>query len=225
MSASRQNYFSVGFRERRGRKPSIFGELTPPDEAQLRKVKGSLFADYVRMIRSQKHIAWRYILAVEDQRYLYERIRPDVWYPMAAFERLGNAILREIARGDLIQVRMWGRYQVDQQRQIYSSLVADGDPVETLCRFRVLRSTFFNFEALTVPLIHEDEAHMVIRYHMGNPAEEAASHQTMGFFERLLELSGANSVSARFIARSWAGDPETRLELQWLTVLTSPRQP
>lgn len=181
-----------------------------------RQVKGSLFADYVRMIRSQKQIAWDRILAAEDLRYLRERIVPDRWYPMATFERLGNAILREIARGDLIQVRMWGRYQVDQQRRIYPSLVADGDPVETLCRFRVLRSTFFNFEALTVALLHDDEAHMVIRYHMGNPAEEAAAHQTMGFFERLLELSGASTVSAKFLGRSWAGDAETKLELQWL---------
>jgi hypothetical protein len=197
--------------------------LSPNDVVSDRQVKGSLFADYVRMIRSQKQIAWDRILAAEDRRYLRERIGAEQWYPMATFERLGDAILREIARGDLIQVRMWGRYQVDQQRRIYTSLVADGDPVETLCRFRVLRSTLFNFEALTVPLLHDDEAHMVISYHMGNPAEEAAAHQTMGFFERLLELSGASTVSARFIARSWAGDAETRLELQWLMGLGAPR--
>jgi hypothetical protein len=38
----------------------------------------------------------------------------------------------------------------------------------------------------------------------------------MGFFERLLELSGASSISARFLRRSWAGDRETRIEMQWL---------
>jgi hypothetical protein len=169
------------------------------------------------MIRRQKSIAWNVVLAPEDQEYLHMRIRPDAWYPMATFERLGNAILREIAHGDLVLVRMWGRYQVDEHRRIYAALVADGDPVETLCRLRVLRSTFFDFEALTIPILHEDEAHVAIRYHMGKPAEEAAAYQTMGFIERLLELAGAATVSARFVARSWAGDPETRLELQWLT--------
>src|SRR5262249_25151876 len=144
------------------------------EERRLRNVKGSLFADYVRMIRRQKQVEWTRVLAPEDRRYLSERIRQDRWYPMAAFERLGNGILREIAHGDLVLVRMWGRYQVDEQRQMYTSLIAEGDPVETLFRFRVLRATFFDFEALTVPLIHEDEAHMIIRYHMGKSAEEAA---------------------------------------------------
>src|SRR5262249_53188550 len=176
------------------------------------------------MIRRQKQVEWTRVLAPEDRRYLSERIRQDRWYPMAAFERLGNAILREIAHGDLVLVRMWGRYQVDEQRQTYTSLIAEGDPVETLFRFRVLRATFFDFEALTVPLIHEDEAPMIIRYHMGKSAEEAASYQTMGFFERLLELSGATTVSAKFLSRSWAGDEETRLELQWLMGI-GPRRP
>src|SRR5262249_23874958 len=152
------------------------------------------------------------------------RIRQDRWYPMAAFERLGNAIPREIAHGDLVLVRLWGRYPGDEQRQMYTSLIAEGDPGEAVGRFPAVRATCFDFAALTVPPIHQEEAHMIIRYHMGKSAEEAASYQTMGFFERLLELSGATTVSAKFLSRSWAGDAETRLELQWLMGI-GPRRP
>jgi len=182
----------------------------------MRQVKGELFLDYVRMVRSHKEIAWNRLLAPEDLRYLDQRIDPQRWYPMATFERMGNAILAQVARNDLIQVRMWGRYQVDQLWAVHETLVAPWDPVETLCRFRVLRGTFFDFEAIRLPILHDDEAHILVNYYMGMPAEEAASHQTMGFFERLLELSGASSISARFVRRSWAGDPETRIEVQWL---------
>lgn len=181
----------------------------------MRNVKGVLFADYVRMIRSQKGVDWTRVLRAEDLRYLHTHIVPIDWYPMASFERLGNAILSHIAYGDLDGVRAWGRASVDQLRAAHPLLVAERDPVETLSRFRVLRSTFFDFEALTIPLLHGDEARIVISYHMGMPAEEAAAHQTIGFFERLLELSGASTVTSSFLERSWIGDRSTLVELQW----------
>ncbi len=50
---------------------------------------------------------------------------------------------------------------------------------------------------------------------MGPMAEEAASYQTMGFFERLLTVAGAQAVVTEFTQRSWAGDERTLLELSW----------
>jgi hypothetical protein len=52
---------------------------------------------------------------------------------------------------------------------------------------------------------------------MGAIAEEVASHQTMGFFEKLLELAGATDVYARFVQRSWKGDPRTLIALAWVS--------
>jgi hypothetical protein len=46
-------------------------------------------------------------------------------------------------------------------------------------------------------------------------AEEAASTQTLGFFERLVELAGGGAISARFTSRSWANDPRTLIEINW----------
>lgn len=106
---------------------------------------------------------------------------------------------------------------VDQLAAATPSLVAEGDPVDTMMRFRVQRATYFDFEALEIPTLTVDHAHVVIHYFMGPTAEEAASFQTMGFFERLLERAGATAISARFLERSWAGDPRTLLSLAWLT--------
>ncbi|MGZ3428814.1 MAG: hypothetical protein ACXVCV_19305 [Polyangia bacterium] len=180
-----------------------------------RLVKGVLFAEYARMIRSHKSFDWASQLAPEDLPYLSARIVPTGWYPMATFERLGNAILSFIARDDLQAVRMWGRFSADELRALQPELVVAGDPVETLQRFRVLRSTYFDFPALEIPMLLQDEAHVVIAYHMGARAEEAASFQTMGFFERQLELAGATNVTGRLVQRSWAGDARTLLDLSW----------
>lgn len=178
-------------------------------------VKGVLFADYVRMIRGKKDVDWSLQLERVDLDYLQQRIEPEHWYPMSTFERMGNAILREVAQSDLDAVRMWGRFQVEQLSAASPQLVAAGDPVETLMRFRVLRGTYFDFEALQIPTLTDEHAVITIAYGMGRTAEEAASHQTMGFFVRLLEVAGAEHVEADFTERSWKGDPRTALEISW----------
>ena len=186
-----------------------------------RNVKGVLFADYVRMLRGHKTVDWSRQLHSDDLPFLKSKIVATEWYPMVTFERMGNAILREVADNDLEAVRMWGRFSVDALRAASPQLVADGDPLETLMRFRVLRSTFFDFEALEIPSLSEGQADIVIHYHMGSIAEEAACYQTMGFFERLLDLGGATNIFVHFTSRSWNGDARTLLQVSWDL---SPRQ-
>jgi hypothetical protein len=178
-------------------------------------VRGVLFRDYIRMIRSAKWVDWSKELVPDDHAFLTEKIDPERWYPMDAFERMGNAILRSVAGSDLLAVRMFGRNSVGDLCATSPDLVAPGDPSETLMRMRVLRGTFFNFEALSIPTLLDDQAEIVIAYHMGKTAEEAASFQTMGVFERLLELASARDVQAEFLSRAWAGDARTLLELRW----------
>ena len=182
-----------------------------------RNVKGNLFADYVRMIRSHKGVDWSTVLQREDLFYLRTQIEPGDWYPMEVFERLGNAILLEVASNDVEAVRMWGRISVDQLSASSPNIIAKDDPVETMMRFRVQRATYFDFEALEIPTLVEGHAHVLIHYFMGAIAEQAASYQTMGFFERLLETAGATDIDARFGERSWKRDSRTLLELNWKT--------
>jgi hypothetical protein len=181
----------------------------------MRHVRGVLFVDYVRMLRSSKAVDWGLYLPAEDLHYLGMKIEPDVWYPMATFERMGNEILRTVGQGKLFVVQLWGRHSAGRLAVGNPQLVAPGDPNETLNRFHALRQTFFDFDALQVPILRDEEAQIVIRYHMGMPAEEAAAHQTMGFFEGLLALAGAVDITADFVARSWLGDAQTLVVLRW----------
>jgi hypothetical protein len=190
-----------------------------------RHVKGLLFTDYVRMIRGNKQVEWSRLLPPEDWALAQQRIEPNGWYPMASFERLGNAILASVAQGSVDAVRVWGRFSVDLLAAAQPSLLAVGDPIETINRFHVLRSSYFDFDALQVLSVSEGEAQVLIGYHMGPMAEEAAAHQTLGFFERLLEVAGAVDVFAQLAERSWAGDARTRLSLTWHAADEKPRRP
>jgi hypothetical protein len=181
----------------------------------MRQVRGLLFLDYVRMLRAQKDPRVAELLTTEDLAYLAMRIDPNAWYPMDSFERLGNAILAIVANNELFPVQLWGRYSASILHKANPLLLEPNAPVETLHRFRVFRQTFFDFDALEVPLMHDGEAHIVVRFHMGLPAEEAATYQTMGFFEGLLELAGAKDVRSTLAEKSWAGDPRTLLVIRW----------
>lgn len=181
----------------------------------MRQVRGVLFVDYVRMLRATKVPTLTQHLNDEELSYLTQAIDKTAWYPMTVFEKLGCAILAIVARGEMFPVRLWGRYSATQLHKQYPNLLAPNEPVETLNRFRVLRETFFDFPALSVPLLNDEAAQITIAYHMGNPAEEAASFQTMGFFEGLLELAGCKDIHADFRTRSWKGEGQTMLALQW----------
>ncbi|MHB8876841.1 MAG: hypothetical protein ACYC8T_24355 [Myxococcaceae bacterium] len=180
-----------------------------------RHVKGALFVDYVRMLRVCKDVDWSRHLTAEDLPYLSARVDPAGWYPMETFERMGLAILAVIAGGELERVREWGRSSIDWLNETQPQLVVRNDARETLMRFQVLRRALFDFGALEVSELSDNSARVQVSYRMGDIAEEAASLQTLGFFERLLELTGAGDVQASFTGRAWAGAPVTSLELRW----------
>ena len=167
------------------------------------------------MMRHHKHIDWAQHLAPVDMRFLAQQIEPNDWYPMETFERMGNAILSEVADNDVELVRAWGWASVEPLRRAFPMLVADGDPIESLARFRVMRATFFDFEAITLASLEGDEARIGIAYQMGARAEEAAAYQTMGFFEGVVQAAGVKSPRAAFSERSWTGDTRTLLVLAW----------
>jgi hypothetical protein len=167
------------------------------------------------MLRARGDVDWSKWLQPVDLGYLVQRIDSAAWYPMETFERMGLAILAEIAHGQLDAVRMFGRASVDWLSQTYSTLVAPGDARDTLMRFQVLRRSFFDYSALEIGSICDGEASILVSYEMGPRAEEAACWQTLGFLERLLEIAGANEVKASFASRAWTGDRVTTIELQW----------
>src|SRR6188472_3042481 len=121
-------------------------------------VKGILFLDYVRMLKAHKGVEWSSFLSPTDLPFLDQQIDITAWYPMETFERMGNAILRFVAGDQLKPVQIWGRFSAAQMRATTPMLLAAGDPVETLNRFKVMRETFFDFSALDVLMMHEGEA-------------------------------------------------------------------
>jgi hypothetical protein len=167
------------------------------------------------MIRSRKDVDWSKVLAPEDLRYLNERIVAENWYPMATFERFGLAILERLGGVTDHTVRLWGRLSAAQFAAREPRLVAAGNPIESLMRLRVMRNSMFDFPAFDIPHLSVGHAEVTIMYYMSAPAEEAACHQTAGFCEEVVSMTGAASVDGKFERRSWQGDEVTSFVLRW----------
>jgi hypothetical protein len=182
-----------------------------------RRVRGFLFVDYVRMVRGRKDVDWGKHLLDSDKACIAQPIDVSGWYPMETFESLGLAILHELAKGQQEGVRMWGRFQVQSALKEFPDLLAKGDPVETMRRFRVLSRAFFDYNAVDVVDIEDGSASVAVDYGMSDRAEETASTQSLGFFEGLLEAAGAKEVVGRFSARSCAGDDITVISVSWVS--------
>ncbi|MBW2262779.1 MAG: hypothetical protein JRG91_12460 [Deltaproteobacteria bacterium] len=180
-----------------------------------RHIKGIFFVDYVRMIKGRKDVDWTRHLGPGDLELLSQRIEPDAWYPLGAFERMGLAILQEIGGANMEVVYHWGRHYMDGLFEIHDTLIVKGDPMESLMRFHMLRKSFFDFDALELDGLMGTEVNLTILFGMSRVAEEASVNQTLGFFERLLELSGAEGVTHAFVQRSWEGAPSTIIHLTW----------
>ncbi len=178
-------------------------------------IKGTLFLDYVRMIKKRKNVDWSKYLTPEDFEIINQMILPSQWYPLESFQRMGVAVFHEIAQGDMETVREWGRRSMDELLKTYKNLGVKGDPHDTLEKFKILRSRFFDFEGLE--FVSRTEKSVSIRLDLAfeGVAEEAYAFQMTGSIERLLELSNAKNISRRFVKRAWEGDNETILEFSW----------
>ncbi|MEW5741962.1 MAG: response regulator [Myxococcota bacterium] len=180
-----------------------------------RHVRGILFVDYVRMVRRQLP-AWREVLSAADVAVVSQKVDAASWYPMADFERLGLAILEHVVRGERDAIRLWGRESVKSVLQFFPDLTVIGDPRESIMRFQTFLSALFDFPAITVEGVDDEDAAFRIAWGMSPLAEEAATWQAIGFFEELVTASGGMNVRTKLQSRSWIpGEPPTEFTLHW----------
>ncbi len=183
----------------------------------MSRVRGTIFVDYVRLIRSKKEVDWSRYLEPVDFDFLSQKITDEAWYPTSTFERYGLGILHGVAGSSLGMVRQWGCFQVDAMLRIHPGILETNNPCESLMRVAVHRKGFFDFEVLTIKEITDGHALFGLDYQMSDVAELAACMQTLGAFEELVRRAGGNDVNAQFTERAWEGADTTLLELTWVS--------
>jgi CheY-like chemotaxis protein len=188
-----------------------------------RRVRGVLYVDYVRMIRRQVP-SWHTALTPADAVLVAGRVDVDAWFPMADFERLGLVILDHVVRGETDSIRLWGRQQVQAILAYLPDLTSADDPRESVMRFQTFLSSLFSFPAVTLDSVDDAECVLTVNYGMGARAEEAATWQTVGFFEELASSAGGREATGRVLSQGWVpGAKPTSVTVGWTMGQPSPR--
>lgn len=179
------------------------------------KVKGTIFSEYIRMLKKRKDIDWGRHLTPEDLAYIEEPILPSSWYPFETYKRMGLAVFKEIAGDDPKLAWLWGRASVDGLLKIYKNLVRENDPAGTLKSFTIIRRQLTSFEWLEINEAGPNNVQMKFKLSLGKEADRAYAHHLGGMFERLIELAGGKAPRVEIVQKSWSGDPGTAYELSW----------
>lgn len=177
----------------------------------VRAVRGVLFIDYVKMLRSiGAHQSER--LKPEDVAFFGDHLDPLAWYPMESFERFGLLLLDQLVGSETDSIRLWGRSMISRMLRRFPQLKAGKGPRGAIEMMRQLMSELFQYECVVVESVSDTGAKVRVSYGMNPRAEDAAVWQTMGFFEELLTTNGAhNALGARVddgFSLSWAAAEE-----------------
>jgi len=168
--------------------------------------------------------AWREVLSAADAELVAARVDVDAWYPMADFQRLGLLILEHVVRGEHDSVRLWGRQQVQAILAYLPALKTEDDPRESVMRFQTFLASLFDFPAVTLDSVDDEEAVLRVDFGMAPRAEEAATWQCVGFFEELVSASNGREATGQLLSRAWLpSEPQTTFAVTWTMGLPSPR--
>ncbi len=188
----------------------------------MSEVKGSLLLEVARLIRANKDRDWTKYLTERDLEIVHSQILPSSWYPLDTYERAELAIFKEIGREKLENARTWGRFAMDDMiKTVYQNLVEEQEPMQTLQRFALFRRQLFKFpdpafQTIEFKDLGPNHSQVIIR--LGHPLKEfeVYSYQSMGMFERLVELAGGKEVRVVTVDHNWdLPIPYAVLDLSW----------
>jgi len=180
-----------------------------------RYVKGSLFLDFIKMIRGNPDLPWSDHLAPQDLDLIDQMILPASWYPMESFQRIGLAIFKLVVKENYELLRAYGRSLADKLHEENPGMVCEGRPSGTLEKHRTIQERQYSFEITRAEEV--GPGHIIV--HIYTTPEEVGVKMMIeinsGMVERLIELSGGRNIKVRLIEAVWEGADKSSLEVKW----------
>jgi hypothetical protein len=178
------------------------------------QVKGSIFVEFVKTIRSNKTGVFDKYLTAADREIISQRILPNIWYPYETFKHCLTAVFEVLAKQDLEVVKEWGRaYGQAIMTTLYVTILKKGSPLSYVKRIGVLVRTFFDFGRVEIVL--ESETQAVYKIYDFDLQYAPIHYLLNGWIERTMEICGAKDLKCKTITKSWAGDANTSIRLSW----------
>ncbi len=162
------------------------------------QIKGTFILDFVKIIRSNRDGNWDRWLEPEDWEIVNSQILPSNWYPLASWERIGNAVFKEAARGNLDLIRAYGPVMMKNLLNVYSHVLVKGDPAASIEKFEGIRRTFIKGLESNISITERAEGRVrlnIKHIYQDRDFLEAFTHATAGNIEELVKQAGGMNVS------------------------------
>jgi hypothetical protein len=180
------------------------------------KVKGTMLADQVRMIRANKDKDWNKYLKPEDWNIIKGMVLPAAWYPLATYKRCGVATFHLLAGGNTELVRLRGRIRGKELFETtYKHIISEHDPMKALGSFVNLYGQLFSISPLEFRKIDAKHAYVFHNYDPSDPGNLPYCYQLMGHLDALVEMAGGKNIKIEFKEKTWAGASATVFDIQW----------
>jgi hypothetical protein len=195
---------------------TLFIDIESGYRMDVRKVKGTMLVDQVRMIRGNKELDWDEYLKPEDWEVIGGRILVSEWYPLEIYQRCGWATYKLLALGNLELVRLRGRIRGQELFEgIYNTIIVNKTPEEAIKRFIGMYVQLFNFSTLKLEEAGRTYAKLSHHHDSLDPANTPYVYQLMGHLDRLTEMAGGENVEIALSDKEWEGAAQTIFNITW----------
>jgi len=184
----------------------------------MRKVKGSIILDLVKVFHQAKHLPWNRYLTAQDLELVQGTVLPSTWYPLDTYQHLGLAVYELLGQGKPENARTWGRESLGRLiRGVYKNALLKGDPLEAIKGFIALRKTLIDFGEFALNPIGPGQVEFIIYEVHEIPGLELFSHMFAGNMERLVAENGGKDVAVEFADGNRNNRPVRIFQIRWQT--------
>ena len=178
------------------------------------KVKGSVFINLVKAIKSNKSGVYDKYLTIQDREVLNQKILPSFWYPYETYKHCITAIFEVIAKKNPNVAKEWGRSESRSlMTTVYSAFISN-DPIDFINAYEMIHKNFYDFGKIEV--IEEGKNQVIFKLTDLDVQCVPIFYMIEGWLDCGLELCGAQEIKSEFLAKSWEGYPETTIRFTWL---------
>jgi hypothetical protein len=158
------------------------------------KVKGATIVDLVKMIRANKDINWDRYFTPEEKQLIQSTVLAINWYPADILWSLQVAVFREIGKGQIENVFLFGKMTCKSRLRVYKHLLIKGDPAASIKNCITHWMSFYDFEGASYKPMeaeyHQDSVKITAyEYPTMNVPEirRVYFHGLAGFFHEVVE--------------------------------------
>lgn len=192
---------------------SALHEPAPTSRGAQRRAKGVNLIDLVKLLRNARREGKLEGLDAEDAALLDERVLVSSWYPIERFWRVLTLAHERVLGGSERQTIELGRAGAEQvvAAGVHSVFLSGNDFDRVLRGFARGWSSYFDFGSVEITR-DDDLVRITIHGYPDIPRSHALT--TLGWYERSLQLTGAEVRSAKLAAGPWSGAGAAVFEYQ-----------